>query len=43
MKQAGAELCQSPAQLGWHSETKTKQNLHLNVTKQVELILVFPN
>ena len=29
-KQAGAELCQAQAQLGWQAEATTKQNLHLN-------------
>ena len=31
MQQAGAELCQAQAQLGYHVEATTKQNIHLSL------------
>ena len=37
MKQAGAELCQAQAQLGYHTETTTKKELLLKSWKLFEL------
>ena len=37
IKQAGAELCQAQAQLGYNAETTTKKDLHLKSWKLFEL------
>ena len=43
IKQAGAELCQAQAQVGYHAEATTKQNFHLKSGKCLRSMELLPS